>query len=99
VSRRRRLSELPIPPAAYRDPQAAEAVRVWMTKKGPVCSVGAGVWERCYGADEPTGWGALLADTALDAAKEGKDPARFVRTVSRVIAAELDRDAGPAGAP
>ena len=57
------VSELPIPPAAERDPDSWELLRAWVAEKGLHCSLKIGVYES-EGIAEEKAWGIILADAA-----------------------------------
>ena len=54
----RRPNELIIPPAARKDPEAAELIRVWAAEGGQHISLNTEAWE------DPAVWGMCLVDLA-----------------------------------
>lgn len=77
------MSALPTPPSG-----AVEIARAWLAGDELDCSVRAGVFE------EPSLWGAVLADLARYVAvglqqEEGKDPAETLRLIREAFEQEL----------
>ncbi len=57
------MSELGMPPAAQRDPQSWELMRVWIAEHRLHCSLKIGVYDS-NGMNEEKAWGIALADAA-----------------------------------
>lgn len=55
--------ELPVPPAAARDPNGVEAVRVWIANGDVHFSLSTGLWK------DPAAWGLVLVDLARHVAR------------------------------
>ena len=53
-------NELPVPPAAFDDPEAGEMIRVWIAAGGLHCSLNIGRYKP-YEREEEA-WGTVLAD-------------------------------------
>lgn len=53
-----------IPPAALRDPEAIELLRVWIAEQGLHCSMKVGIYADEGTANEVAAWGVILADLA-----------------------------------
>jgi len=51
-----------IPPAALRDENAVEIIRVWIAEQGLHCTMKIGLYAAEGPADEITAWGIILAD-------------------------------------
>jgi hypothetical protein len=51
-----------IPPAAVRDENAVEVIRVWIAEQGLHCSMKIGLYAMDGPEDEITAWGIILAD-------------------------------------
>src|SRR5690349_673309 len=62
------LNERAVPPAALRDPDAVEMLRVWIAEKGLHCSMKLGMYEETTNIPETKAWGIMLADIARHAA-------------------------------
>jgi hypothetical protein len=95
MNHRRQSNELPIPPAAIRDRDSIEVLRVWMTAGALRCSVRPGIWVDQFGVDEPTGWAVLISDTIRHSAEGlssrlATNPGEFIREVKRVLDSGLD---------
>lgn len=80
-------SELPIPPDAKKDREAAELLRVWFAHGRPQVSLANGVWE------EPEPWGMLLADLAEYVANTyaelgGRDRTEVLRQIRKGLDAQ-----------
>jgi hypothetical protein len=50
--------ELPVPPAAAHDPDAAEIARIWASKGAQHVSLAPDLWK------DPAAWGVMLVDLA-----------------------------------
>jgi hypothetical protein len=57
------MTELVIPPAATRDKNAVEIMRVWIAEQGLHCSLIVGRYSQS-GIAEEKAWGVILADAA-----------------------------------
>lgn len=58
------MNERPIPPAATRDANAVEMLRVWVAERGLHCSMKVGMYEENGPHPEDRAWGIILADAA-----------------------------------
>jgi hypothetical protein len=70
------VNEMVIPPAAQRDPQAMEIIRVWIAERGLHTSVRIGVYKENR-VPEQKAWGIILADTARHVARGFADESEF----------------------
>jgi hypothetical protein len=89
------MKELPTPPDAERDPEAAELLRAWVVNQELHCSLRVGAFP------DPGTWGEVLADVVRHVAQafqeqEGKDPADVVRVILEVFDAERRPPGGEA---
>jgi hypothetical protein len=64
----RKMNEREIPPAALRDVDAVEMLRVWIAEHGLHCSMKLGMYEESTEIPEDKAWGIILADIARHAA-------------------------------
>ena len=94
------MNEMPIPPAAYKDPEAVEMLRVWIAGESLWCSVKVGMYKdvadvREIGdVTEETAWGTILADAARHlanalASEYGTDAAQSIDLIRDTFLAEL----------
>jgi hypothetical protein len=58
----KQMKTLTVPPAALRDDQAVEMLRVWVAEKALHCSVRVGVYAKEGIEKETFAWGMMLAD-------------------------------------
>lgn len=58
------MNERPIPPAALRDIDSVEVLRVWVAERQLHCSLKIGMYRDGMGIDEELAWGTILADAA-----------------------------------
>ncbi|WP_206425890.1 DUF5076 domain-containing protein [Ralstonia solanacearum] len=56
------MNERPIPPAALRDEDAVEMLRVWIAEKKLHCSMKVGMYLEAMNISEEMAWGVILAD-------------------------------------
>ena len=88
------MKELPTPPDAERDPEAAELLRVWVVDQELHCSLHVSAFP------DPGTWGEVLAHVVRHVAQafqeEGKDPADVVRAILAVFDAEVRPPGGEA---
>ena len=95
------MNEMPIPPAAYKDPDSVEMLRVWITGESLWCSVKVGMYKEVADvremADitEETAWGTILADATRHlanalASEYGTDAAQSIGLIRNAFLAELD---------
>jgi hypothetical protein len=56
------MKELIVPPAALRDKQSIEMMRVWIAEKGLHCSLNIGIYSSSPSTSEERAWGIILAD-------------------------------------
>lgn len=57
------MNERPIPPAALRDENSTEMLRVWIAEQKLHCSLKIGMY-RAMQINEEVAWGTILADAA-----------------------------------
>ena len=86
-------AELPIPPAAKRDREAAERLRVWFAHGRPQVSLANGVWHSLVP------WGMLMAELAEHVADTyagmgGHDKAEVLYQIRQGLEAEWRTAAG-----
>ena len=62
------MNERPIPPAAIRDENSVEMLRVWVAEHKLHCSLKIGMY-REMNIEEEVAWGTILADAARHIAK------------------------------
>jgi len=94
------MNERPIPPAAVRDENSVEMLRVWVAEHKLHCSLKIGMY-REMGIQEEVAWGTILADAARHIAKalseESEDAESELLEKIRVqLNAELDVPSSPA---
>jgi hypothetical protein len=58
------LNERPVPPAAVRDPNAVEMLRVWIAEGRLETSIKIGMYAESTDIPEDRAWGVILADLA-----------------------------------
>lgn len=58
------MNERPIPPAALRDENSVEMLRVWIAEQKLHCSMKVGMYQDGMGIPEVDAWGTILADVA-----------------------------------
>jgi hypothetical protein len=58
------MKELTLPPAAVRDNDSIEMMRVWIAERGLHCSLNIGRYLSSNGTSEEKAWGIILADAA-----------------------------------
>lgn len=82
-----------VPPAALRDPDSWEVLRVWIAEQGLHVSLKVG----CFGDVETQAWGTLLADAArhvadaLSGADQGaEDREVILAQIAEVFLAEME---------
>lgn len=63
------MNERPIPPAALRDVESVEMLRVWVAERELHCSVKIGMYRDGMGIDEEAAWGTIFADAIRHIAK------------------------------
>jgi hypothetical protein len=85
---------LPIPPAAKKDQQSLEMIRVWLANGKQHCSLKIGFWEE-RGIDELQAWGILLADMVhhianAHEAEYGRDPRESIGLIRETLAIEMN---------
>ena len=88
------MDERPIPPAALRDENAVEMLRVWIAERQLHCSLKIGMY-RETNIEEDEAWGTILADAARHIAAalsvEGPDTETvLVHNIRARFNAELD---------
>src|SRR5258706_3170869 len=87
-------NERPIPPAAVRDDNAVEVLRVWIAEKKLHCSIKVGMYRDGMKLDEERAWGIILADvtrhicSALQASY-GDDPKAVADKIKSSYLSEL----------
>ena len=89
------MRERIIPPAAVRDPNSREVLRVWVAEHGLHCSLEVGVYEKNGPFPEDKAWGIILADAAKHIAdalsKSGlRERSAALAEVRRSFVDELD---------
>jgi hypothetical protein len=57
------MKSVALPPAALRDENSVEMLRVWIAEEALHCSLRIGMYAE-RGMDEPRAWGVILADAA-----------------------------------
>ena len=81
-------SELHIPEAAKKDPDAVEILRIWIAGDSQHVSLKTGVWV------DPAAWGLMLADLARHVANayaaDGMDRAEALRRVYQGLQVEME---------
>lgn len=63
------MNERPIPPAALRDTESVEMLRVWVAERQLHCSLKIGMYRDGMGIEEEVAWGTILADAVRHIAK------------------------------
>jgi hypothetical protein len=81
------MTELPVPPAALKDPNATEIARIWAAGGKQQVSLATELW------NDPMAWGLMLVDLARHVANaycqtEGRDPADVLRRIRAGLDAE-----------
>jgi len=85
----KKKKELSIPPAAMRDPEGVELVRIWAAEGKQHITLTTGVWE------DPAAWGLMLVDLARHIASayamsEGRSSPEVLRRIRVGFDAEWD---------
>ena len=62
------MNERPIPPAALRDDESVEMLRVWVAERKLHCSLKIGMYS-AMDIDEADAWGTILSDTVRHIAR------------------------------
>ncbi|MGH7485023.1 MAG: DUF5076 domain-containing protein [bacterium] len=68
MAKEMKVNERPIPPAAIRDPDALEILRIWIAERSLQTSIRIGVYKDSNVVEEKA-WGIILADTARHVAR------------------------------
>jgi len=94
------VNERPIPPAALRDPDSVEMLRVWVAEHKLHCALKIGMY-REMNIQEDVAWGTILADTARHIARalseEGDETEEsLARRIMIQFNAELNSPSSPA---
>jgi hypothetical protein len=93
--KKKRSRQLGIPPAADTDRDLVEMIRVWRTSAGLHYRIKLGGWDAMDAEGEEFIWGGLLSDLINNVADllheaHGRDRDDAIRTIRRVLDAELD---------
>jgi hypothetical protein len=88
------MNERPIPPAALRDPDSVEMLRVWVAEQKLHCTLKIGMYREMQ-IQEEVAWGTILADAARHIARalseDGEDSESILLGKIRIqFNAELD---------
>jgi len=88
------MNERPIPPAALRDQNSVEMLRVWVAEHQLHCSLKIGMYRQMK-IQEEVAWGTILADAARHIARalseEGEESeSTLLRKIVDQLNAELD---------
>ncbi|MBB3121513.1 DUF5076 domain-containing protein [Pseudoduganella violacea] len=88
------MNERPIPPAALRDGNAVEMLRVWIAEQRLHCSMKVGMYRESMGIPEEEAWGVILADAARHLAqalqeKYGEDQQDAIEKIKNSFLTEL----------
>ena len=88
-------NERPIPPAALRDENAVELLRIWVAERKLHCSIKVGMYRDGMKLDENRAWGVILADVTrhISSAMHGSygdDPAEVISKIRDAFISELD---------
>ncbi len=80
-------TELPVPPAAQRDPKARELARIWAAQGAQHVSLATGLWS------DPASWGLMPVDLAKHVAnayeqREGRNQQEVLERIKVGLDAE-----------
>lgn len=91
------MNERPIPPAALRDENSVEMLRVWIAERRLHCSMKVGLYQDSMGIPEADAWGTILADVTrhLADALESQYGIRKEDSISKITSALLDEISKP----
>ncbi|WP_338771178.1 DUF5076 domain-containing protein [Massilia sp. METH4] len=91
------MNERPIPPAALRDENSVEMLRVWIAERKLHCSMKVGMYQDGMGIPETEAWGTILADVArhLANALNEKYGASTEESIQKIKDSLLDELAKP----
>lgn len=94
------MNEGAIPPAAIRDQNSVEMLRVWVAEHQLHCSLKIGMY-RARNIEEAVAWGTIFADAARHVARalseQGEGPeAALLDKIRAELNAELDAPSSPA---
>ena len=94
------MEEQLIPPAAVRDPNSVEMLRVWIAERELHCSLRVGMFGEAMGLEEERSWGIMISDVirhladAIHAA-HGTDKDEVIRRIFRGMTIELREPTAP----
>lgn len=90
------MNERPIPPAALRDENSVEMLRVWIAERKLHCSMKVGMYQEGMGIPEVDAWGTILADVTRHlvealASKYGADKADSMSKIKDSFLDEISK--------
>lgn len=93
------MNERPIPPAALRDPNSVEMLRVWVAEHKLHCALKIGMY-REMNIQEEVAWGTILADAARHIAKAlSEESEETVESLTHNIMAQFNAELSAPSSP